>query len=375
MNNFGGHFGGGRPHHHGTSTMRCKYCRTTLTVIPGERAIQCSNCSSVTRVRRADRIPLPVMGPMTAPFQRARGNKRAVLIGITYAAGGMRRGSGGQLRGPINDVKCMRNLLCHRFGFPSECVIMLTDDQRDPFRLPTKDNIRMAMHWLVQGCSYGDSLVFHFSGLGAQVADDDGDEVDGYDEALCPMDAFQRGPILDDEINETIVRPLVPGARLHAVVDACYSATVLDLPFLCRVARNGYWQWEDHRPPSGAWKGTSGGQAVLFSGYSDGKNNFAVMPDAVASLGAMTHSFIKAVECEPRGVTYGRLLTSMRTIMKSGGGGMGYDMQGPIGAPMQHHKVANFSGVQSHSRPWAMLQEPNLSSSEMFDIYRKPFVL
>ncbi|KAG2551515.1 hypothetical protein PVAP13_9KG401800 [Panicum virgatum] len=343
MSNFGG-----RPHGgHGTATIPCKYCRAPLSVIPGERAIQCAHCNCVTRIRRADRIPLPVMGPLTAPFQRARGKKRAVLVGITYA-GGMRRGCG-ELRGPINDVKCMRNLLCQRFGFPAECIIMLTDDQRDPFRLPTKDNIRMAMQWLVQGCSYGDSLVFHFSGIGAQVADDDGDEVDGYDEALCPMDAFQRGPILDDEINEAIVRPLVHGVRLHAVVDASYSATVLDLPFLCRVARNGYWQWEDQRPPSGAWKGTSGGQAVLFSGYSDGKSNFAVMPDAYGSVGAMTHSFVRAVECEPRGVTYGRLLTSMRTIMKCGGGGGYDDLQGPIGAPMQHHQVANFSGVQVSS--------------------------
>jgi hypothetical protein len=152
-----------------------------------------------------------------------------------------------------------------------------TDDQKDPFRLPTKDNIRMAMHWLVQGCSYGDSLVFHFSGLGAQIPDDDGDELDGFDEALCPMDSFQKGPILDDEINETIVRPLVPGAKLHAVVDACHSAGVLDLPFFCRTSRSGNWQWEDHRPPSGACKGTSGGQAVLFSGYSDGKSKFSVV--------------------------------------------------------------------------------------------------
>ena len=48
----------------------------------------------------------------------------------------------------------------------------------------------MAMHWLVQGCSYGDSLVFHFSGLGAQVADEDCDELDAYDEAICPLDSF-----------------------------------------------------------------------------------------------------------------------------------------------------------------------------------------
>ena len=71
------------------------------------------------------------------------------------------------------------------------------------------------------------------------------------------------------------------------------------------------------------------------------------MPDAYGSVGAMTHSFVRALECEPRGVTYGRLLISMRTIMKCGGS---YDdLQGPIGAPMQHHQVANFSGVQVSS--------------------------
>lgn len=348
--NFGGN---------GNATIRCKYCRASLSVIPGERAIQCAQCNCVTRIRRADRIPLARPAHVPPAFQRARGKKRAVLVGITYA--GARRGCG-DLRGPVNDVKCMRNLLCQRFGFPGECIIMLTDDQRDPFRLPTKENIRMAMHWLVQGCSYGDSLVFHFSGIGAQVADDDGDEADGYDEAICPLDAFQSGPILDDEINETIVRPLVHGARLHAVVDACYSATVLDLPYQCRMSRNGFWQWEDESPPSGAWKGTSGGHAVLISGYSEGKGNFAMMPDAHASVvGAMTHSFIRTLECQPRGVTYGHLLSSMRAIMKNRGGGC--DMQGAIGAPIR--TVANFSGVQ----------EPNLSSSETFDIYRKQFVL
>jgi hypothetical protein len=49
--------------------------------------------------------------------------RSAVLIGITYA--GMQRGCG-QLSGPINDVKCMRQILCQRFGFPNECILTLT---------------------------------------------------------------------------------------------------------------------------------------------------------------------------------------------------------------------------------------------------------
>ena len=93
------------------------------------------------------------------------------------------------------------------------------------------------MRWLVEGCTSGDSLVFHFSGHGMQKLDNNGDEVDGYDEAICPLDFEDRGVILDDEINETIIRPLGPGVKLHAIVDTCHSGTILDLPYLCRISR------------------------------------------------------------------------------------------------------------------------------------------
>jgi metacaspase-1 len=104
------------------STVRCKHCSTQLTVCPGERAIQCTQCCGVTRIRRR-RVQRPAAAPPTTGFPRARGKKRALLIGITYA--GTRRGCG-QLRGALNDVKCMRQLLCQRFAFPSDCIIMLT---------------------------------------------------------------------------------------------------------------------------------------------------------------------------------------------------------------------------------------------------------
>jgi hypothetical protein len=95
----------------------------------------------------------------------------------------------------------------------------------------------MALYWLVQGCQPGDSLVFHYSGHGSQQRNYTGDEVDGYDETLCPLDFESQGMIVDDEINATIVRPLPPRAKLHAIIDACHSGTVLDLPYLCRMDR------------------------------------------------------------------------------------------------------------------------------------------
>lgn len=97
--------------------------------------------------------------------------------------------------------------------------------------------MRLAMRWLVQGCQPGDSLVFHFSGHGSKVPDNDMDEVDGFDQTLCPLDYETQGMIIDDEINDTIVRPLPKGAMLHAIIDACYSGTILDLPFVCKMDR------------------------------------------------------------------------------------------------------------------------------------------
>lgn len=63
------------------------------------------------------------------------------------------------------------------------------------------------------------------------------DEVDGYDETLCPLDYEISGMISDDEVNETIVRPLPRGVKLHAVIDACHSGSSLDLPFVCKTNR------------------------------------------------------------------------------------------------------------------------------------------
>ena len=113
------------------------------------------------------------------------------------------------------------------------------EEDGNPYRVPTRANLTRALRWLLDGAAAGDSLVFHFSGHGVQKLDSNGDEADGYDEALCPVDFEdpRGGVILDDEINATIVRPLGRGVKLHAIVDTCHSGTILDLPYLCRLSR------------------------------------------------------------------------------------------------------------------------------------------
>lgn len=107
----------------------------------------------------------------------------------------------------------------------------IVEVEKDEGRIPTKKNIQDALEWLIRDSRSGDSLVFYFSGHGLRLPEHTkGDELDGLDETICPVDFTEEGMILDDEINSRIVRPLKKGVTLHAIVDSCHSGTILDLP-------------------------------------------------------------------------------------------------------------------------------------------------
>jgi hypothetical protein len=53
------------------------------------------------------------------------------------------------------------SLTAERFGYKQEDIVMLTDDSRDAWAMPTKGNIERAMGWLVSGAHKDDSLFFH----------------------------------------------------------------------------------------------------------------------------------------------------------------------------------------------------------------------
>uniref|UniRef100_A0A1J3F859 Metacaspase-2 n=1 Tax=Noccaea caerulescens TaxID=107243 RepID=A0A1J3F859_NOCCA len=405
----------------------CSSCRTPLHLPPGATRIRCAVCQAFTLIAPDHRLqshapaspipfpnyiyPPPVPShsiyppPAPSPFSHApptttpfvyppqtpspynhappgpppavHGPKRAVIIGVSY------KNTKDELKGCINDANCMKFMLMKRFHFPESCILMLTEEETDPSRLPTKNNITMAMHWLVLGCKAGDSLVFHFSGHGNNQIDHSGDEVDGFDETLLPVDHATSGVIVDDEINATIVRPLPYGAKLHAIVDACHSGTVLDLPYLCRMDRLGNYDWEDHRPQSGLWKGTSGGEVFSFTGCDDDQTS-ADTPQLSGSAwtGAMTYAFIQAIE-RGHGTTYGSLLSAMRStvheildknkgrkLVEVGGADLLTTLLGLLilgAAPIEDDEQVNQAPHKT--------QEPQLSANEAFAVYGKPFSL
>ncbi|CDY31330.1 BnaA02g34110D [Brassica napus] len=350
--------------------VRCR-CGRWMWAPPGAGAIQCSTCHTVTQLhslvdalrgahrmiyglqqlRRqyqqqqqppqmmmAQRSP-PQMMALPSPF----GKKRAVLCGVNY------RGKSYSLKGCISDAKSMRCFLVQHMGFPIESILMLTEDEACPQKIPTKRNMRKAMRWLVEGNGARDSLFFHYSGHGAQQKDYDGDEIDGQDEALIPLDHETEGKIIDDEINEILVRPLVHGAKLHAVIDACNSGTVLDLPFVCRMETNGSYDWE-HQGFGRIYKGTDGGGAFCFSACDDDEASGYTPVFTGKNAGAMTYSFINAVKTAGPAPTYGQLLNLM------------------CSAILEAQSRLTYTDSDESS-------EPLLTSSEKFNIYATKFAL
>ncbi|AOA61786.1 Ca2+-dependent cysteine protease [Komagataella phaffii CBS 7435] len=204
------------------------------------------------------------------------GRKKALLVGINYF------GTSSALNGCINDVQNMKAYLINYHGYKAEDMVILTDDQRDIVSIPNKRNMIAAMQWLVSDARPNDSLVFHYSGHGGRTEDLNGDEVDGFDDVIYPLDFKTAGHIVDDDLHDILVKPLPMGCRLTAIFDSCHSGTCLDIPFTYR-AQDG--QIKEYN----VWKESGGDAMQAVLGYAQGN-----MGTVVKSVGSMFKKVTKS---------------------------------------------------------------------------------
>ena len=90
-----------------------------------------------------------------------------------------------------------RSVTCRSLGFPESEMLILLDDGRA--HAPTRRNIEDAFARICQYSQDGDVVWVHYSGHGGRVRDTSGDEEDGYDSTLIPVDFRSSGQILDDD--------------------------------------------------------------------------------------------------------------------------------------------------------------------------------
>jgi len=167
---------------------------------------------------------LDIKTPFNLVPDNFSGTRRAIMIGINYVGH-----SPGELSGCHNDVHNMKDYIMDVHGFDEGNITLLLDD--GAHTSPTRDNILSAYEQLVKSCEPGDAIFCHYSGHGGKLRDDDGDEADGYDETLVPLDYQSAGQIRDDDLFAKLVGAFPSGVTVTCVMDCCHSGTVLDLPY------------------------------------------------------------------------------------------------------------------------------------------------
>lgn len=142
----------------------------------------------------------------------AQAENRALLIGI-----GPAYGSNGALAGPEVDVE-LAGKLARQMGYTDSEIKFLRENEA------TKANILSGLGWVADGVKDGGKAFIYYSGHGYQVADQNGDEDDGCDEAMVPVDVSKSGFVLDDDIEKYLSH--MSKADVVMMVDSCFSGTI-----------------------------------------------------------------------------------------------------------------------------------------------------
>jgi hypothetical protein len=128
---------------------------------------------------------------------------------------------GGDLLGAVNDARAMMEVLTARHGFRSSGIRLLLDGDA------TRSAIAHALtEWLPARVRPGDLVVFYFAGHGSLVLDLDGDEPDGLDQTICPVDVMKHSTsndIVDDELGKWL--GALRTSRVVVILDSCHSGT------------------------------------------------------------------------------------------------------------------------------------------------------
>jgi len=134
------------------------------------------------------------------------------------------------------------------------------------------DRVAQAIQQVGSRCGAGDFFIFYYSGHGASVADQNNDEDDGNDEALClvsPDGELDYSTCMtDDQFAELVKTNVTDDVNVMILTDCCHSGTIADF---------GTSDWGGHK-------------AVSITGCTDEQTS-----GDTGNGGIFTHSMLMAI--------------------------------------------------------------------------------
>jgi hypothetical protein len=277
---------------------------------------------------RAPRLYAALSLALCAPLPAAA-EVRALLVGVAdYTT------LDADLNGPAADVRLMAETLVGRGLSPQALTVLTTDPTGLPAGTTTGPATRAAilagLTSLTGTSSPGDTVLFYFSGHGAQAPDMSGDEGGGYDEILLPADAAGwkgatqavENAILDDELLAWAQTTLDRGIKVIGLIDACHSATgfrALGGEGVARVIDESLLGIPtDVVPVTGnPVPPLSGDFVFLYSSQSDQRSFEYPLPDGSGWHGEFTLRLTQTLRAAPQ-ATWAQILAATREAMMQG---------------------------------------------------------
>lgn len=228
-----------------------------------------------------------------------------------------------------NDIPLMKAALLYQ-GFPENQITVVQD--------PDKQTLWKAMEDFAASIpgGRGASVVVHFSAHGQQIADQDGDEVDGLDEAIIPINAAVsmnyggsgyagEHHLRDDEIGRflDVVRQRAgTGGGVFLIMDACHSGTSsrgMGSPRGTDVVFGNPSVGLSHSEESGAFgfqvAAPESAPLVAFYGTGADHLNYETTDDQGNPAGSLTYAVSKALAGSNAATTYTTLFGKVRNYM------------------------------------------------------------
>lgn len=270
------------------------------------------------------------------------GRTYALFAGVAeyqFAKGRVPGGRLDDLGGAPQDIKTIKAALESRFPLVSSTVLL--------GHQATRKGILDGLARLIDQAGAGDTVVFYFSGHGAQMLDMTGTQETGFNSTIVPYDARNpkisdpalAGDILDVELREVIAAANAGGVNVVTIMDSCNSGTVTrSTPYrpLASVraklapAIGGTLKAQPppiHKAPS------------LRAGY---RVHLAAVPDGVTAderlvegvwRGDFTQALAKALAVAPSSATYQDVLTRTRVNLELAGTTPKIRGEGDLDAP------------------------------------------
>ena len=300
--------------------------------------------------------------------------KHALVIAI----GNYQRQTGWPIISSENDIPLVAQVLrAQQF----KDVVVLKDQQAD------RKGIVDAMRALINRVQKGDKVVVHFSSHGQQIADQNGDEADAYDEAIVCYGAPQntRGAYAnytgDQHLRDEDLGALLNELRAKLgsdgdvllVVDACHSGTITRGS--ARL-RGGGPPLKINNPRFTIQKGRKNQKArpiitiprivsqtgmapyvAISASRASESNSECYLPDEKTPVGSLTYALNQALLNPKKGESYQDMFDRVRSVMKQKVPSQTPEIEGDVDREL-------FGGK-------AVVQEPYLTITDVKDGGRK----